>query len=443
MDYDEEYDVDDRNIQDERLLSQGSYGTLNVPKTCVFVVGIMAGSGFLALPKSVDNTGWVGIILLALFCLLSFYTSTFLSRCWQMMLERGLLPPNGHIRYPYPAIGEAAFGKYGKYAVSVAINFTNFGTVVVYILVAAENRHTLLTDYTSMSTCILAVIVTGSVVPVTWFGTPKDFWGTALAATIATLTASLLVFSNILKDRQDFTDVVHTNVDVVSFFTAFGTMAFSYGGHCVFPTVMADMKRPKHFWKASLIGYIVLLVIYMPSSIASYITYGQMISPNVLDTVSRGPMRTIAAILMTLHLYFGIIIIANPVCQEVENIIGIENKFFTIKRAVCRTFVMGSALFVAESVPHFSSILALVGGSTITLLAYICPTIFFLKLASAKPSNSDRWDKINVPLHVRVLCIEIVALGLIAGVAATYSAISDLAASRFSTPCYINSRAES
>lgn len=38
------------------------------------------------------------------------------------------------------------------------------------------------------------------------------------------------------------------------------------------------------------------------------------------------------------------------------------------------------ALFVAETIPRFGAILALVGGSTTTLLAYICPSVFYLKL---------------------------------------------------------------
>lgn len=359
------------------------------------------------------------------------------------MSERGLLPPNGHVRYPYPVIGEAAYGKFGKYLVTISTNFTNFGTVVVYILLASENIRSLVSEWTSLSMCLIAVILTCVVIPVTWFGTPKDFWGTALAATMATLTASLLVFANILKDSPGISDQVHSEVTIVSFFTAFGTMAFSYGGHPVFPTVIADMKEPKRFWISSAIGYMLLLVIYMPSSIASYGIYGERVSPNVLNTVSVGPMRTIATVLMTVHLVFGIIIIVNPVCQEVEHFLNIEHKFFTVKRAICRTLVSGCALFVAESVPHFSGILALVGGSTITLLAYICPSVFYLKLASIQPSEDDSWNTISVPLHQRVLSMEIILLGVVAGIAATYSALNDLANSSFSKPCYIDSHINS
>ena len=53
---------------------------------------------------------------------------------------------------------------------------------------------------------------------------------------------------------------------------------------------------------------------------------------------------------------------------------------FTWKRIVTRTTMMASVIFLAESVPHFSSILSLVGGSTVTILAYICPPIFYMKL---------------------------------------------------------------
>jgi hypothetical protein len=39
---------------------------------------------------------------------------------------------------------------------------------------------------------------------------------------------------------------------------------------------------------------------------------------------------------------------------------------------------------VAETIPKFNDILSLVGGSTVTLLAYICPPLFYLKLKSPK-----------------------------------------------------------
>jgi len=49
-------------------------------------------------------------------------------------------------------------------------------------------------------------------------------------------------------------------------------------------------------------------------------------------------------------------------------------------------------LFVAESIPHFGDILALVGGSTTTLLAYVLPSLFYMKLLRQKPQIGDDWE---------------------------------------------------
>ena len=55
------------------------------------------------------------------------------------------------------------------------------------------------------------------------------------------------------------------------------------------------------------------------------------------------------------------------------------------------TMVIG-VLFVAQTIPHFGAILALVGGSTTTLLAYICPSLFYLKLCRMRPEVGDDWE---------------------------------------------------
>lgn len=49
-------------------------------------------------------------------------------------------------------------------------------------------------------------------------------------------------------------------------------------------------------------------------------------------------------------------------------------------------------LFVAETIPRFGGVLALVGGSTVTLLAYVLPPLFYLKLC---PMEGD-WDIVYV-----------------------------------------------
>lgn len=375
------YRRDDEGISLNTVEEKHEVKGLNVWTTCVFVVGVIAGSGFLTLPKAIEDSGLIGFLLVVLCCFVSAYTGDILGKCWTIVRDRHPEFRNGKVRYPYPAIGEEAFGKWGSAVISCSINFTMFGTTVVYILLAAGNIVELLPADSKWTCCYISLIIWGVMTPFTWLGTPKDFWGIAAGATLATTTASFILFGVVINYSKeiDVSDVKHTHVDVISFFTAYGTICFAYNGHPAFPTFQSDMANPRKFGRALALGYFIVFVIYMPCSIATYVVYGETIEANILSSVASGPATTIVSVLMTAHLLFGIVIVINPVSQQLEHVLNIPETF-TWKRILSRTLTMLAVLFVVESVPHFSSILSLVGGSTISILAFICPPLFYLKL---------------------------------------------------------------
>ncbi|BFZ24661.1 hypothetical protein BsWGS_27700 [Bradybaena similaris] len=407
---------------------------LTVLTTAVFAVGEMAGSGVLALPSALKGTGYIGILLNIMCALVSAYTGVLLGKSWLMVMHR-YEEYKEPTRYPYPAIGQVTFGKPGRLIVSCAINITLFGVAVVFLLLASENIQSLVKSAgKDISFCYWLIIVAGALLPISWLGTPKDFWPIAVGAVAATSIACCVVVANIVKDgKESDIPAFHPNIDVTGFFMAFGTICFAFGGHPAFPTFQADMKNPEKFGRAIFISYMIVLLMYLPVAISGYKVYGINAKDNILESVSHGPMLYTVQVLITLHLFCGFIIVVNPVCQDLEELLRIP-KQFNIRRIINRTVMMALVLFVAESIPQFGAILSLIGGSTTTLLAYILPPIFYLKLCSMKGD----WDTVTAPLHEKVACIEIMAIGVVAGIAATYSAVSALAGSSFSTPCYIN-----
>lgn len=104
----------------------------------VFVAGEMAGSGVLALPKAIVDsgkrnavsisqphvfesvtpfdislTGYVGLVLLLVFCINAGFSGSRLGDCWAMLEER--YPRfRDSTRNPYPCIAECAVGKWGR-----------------------------------------------------------------------------------------------------------------------------------------------------------------------------------------------------------------------------------------------------------------------------------------------------------------------------------------
>ena len=96
------------------------------------------------------------------------------------------------------------------------------GACTVFILLASENLHSLIPlDLTSISDKneyrIWLVICTAVLLPLTWLGTPKNFWPVALFAIIATSVACLLI---VIKIGVDFDGVAKTrHVTATSFFS--------------------------------------------------------------------------------------------------------------------------------------------------------------------------------------------------------------------------------
>lgn len=128
-----------------------------------------------------------------------------------------------------------------------------------------------------------------------------------------------------------------------------------------------------------------------------------------------------------------------------------------------RTATYLLALFIALSVPHFNIILSLLGGSTIALTNFIFPPLFYyLLLKQQEPSDAygelpeeahknlpstshhiqgaSNWVTEEIPLHVKVMLLEIIAIGIVGGISSTYFSLAALLAgdSAFSVPCYVN-----
>lgn len=106
---------------------------LTVFTASVFIIGEMAGSGVLALPAAIVNSGWTGIAMLLISCLASGYCGSILGESWSTLREK-YSQYREHVRHPYPAIGQKAMGKWGARAVTFCVNTTLIGTYFKFVL---------------------------------------------------------------------------------------------------------------------------------------------------------------------------------------------------------------------------------------------------------------------------------------------------------------------
>uniref|UniRef100_T1JQJ5 Amino acid transporter transmembrane domain-containing protein n=2 Tax=Tetranychus urticae TaxID=32264 RepID=T1JQJ5_TETUR len=135
------------------------------------------------------------------------------------------------------------------------------------------------------------------------------------------------------------------------------------------------------------------------------------------------------------HLFFGFLLMINPAVQEIENKFKAPRSF-NWKRVAIRVLMLLFILFICESIPRFGKLLDLVGGSSMTCLAYIFPPLFYVKLCSMK---NPSWPERRISLFEKLHCYKIIIIGIIGGVCATVAAIvAILSPGTFVLPCYID-----
>ncbi len=134
-----------------------------------------------------------------------------------------------------------------------------------------------------------------------------------------------------------------------------------------------------------------LFLIYFPMGLAPYYAYGGQVEDNVVRSLSTGYVRLVVEIMLLLHLIAAFPIITNPPSQFFEYILNVPAEFGW-KRCAFRSSSVLVLLFIAESIPNFGSIVELVGACSVTLLTFVFPPLFYMRLCDASDQNPN-WKK--------------------------------------------------
>ncbi|KAG8179262.1 hypothetical protein JTE90_006160 [Oedothorax gibbosus] len=326
----------------------------------VYIASFMAGMGILAMPHGLAGMGWYGVILISLACANSWYGAMMLGRCW-MILEERWAEYRGKFRYPYPAIGMRAAGPWMRFAAIGALG-------------------------TAALACVILAVALLLKLPL---GDPKPTYG---------------------------------GVDFSTFSLAFGTTLFSFGGSFMCPTVHNDMKDRNQFHKASIVSFIAIFVLYVPVTVLGYALVGETVPPNILAAIEDGPLKMFVDACLAVHVFLAFLLAINPVAQEMEEVFNVPPEF-NYKRCLIRSTIVGLVLLIGYAVPHFDKILNLIGGSTMTLLTFILPPIFYLLLIKG---NSPKNDQKTMSLFEKIYLVQVIVVGIAGGISCTYFAVVDI-----------------
>ncbi|XP_062016076.1 amino acid transporter AVT1I-like isoform X3 [Rosa rugosa] len=352
-------------------------------RTCFNGLNTLSGVGILSIPFALSQGGWLSLVLLFSIAILCWYTGLLLQRC---------MDSNPHIK-TYPDIGQAAFGRKGRVAISIFMYLELYLVAVEFLILEGDNLNQLFPNvsfnmggHTIGAGGVLASIILVACV----------FWVGAI-------------------DNVGF----HERGDLLNWKglpTAISLYIFCYCGHAVFPTLCNSMKDRSQFPKVLLVCFITSTITYGSMAVLGYLMFGEYLKSQVTLNLPVQKISAKVAIFITIvNPLTKYAIIITPIATAIEDSRHFCNSHAIISIMV-RTGIVISTVCVALMVPFFGYVMAFVGAFLSVTVSILLPCLFYLKINNV----ARRFD------FELMTIVGIMVMGSFVGVVGTYTSLKEI-----------------
>ncbi|KAJ0046970.1 hypothetical protein Pint_06002 [Pistacia integerrima] len=234
-------------------------------------MNVLCGVGILSTPYATKEGGWVGLSILLIFGVLSFYTGLLLRYCLDS--EPGL--------ETYPDIGQAAFGTAGRIAISIILYVELYACCVEYIILESDNLSSLFPNahlsvggFYLNSYYLFALMTTLAVLPTVWLRDLSVLSYISVGGVIASILVVFCLFWVGMVDEVGFHSK-GTTLNLATFPVAIGLYGYCYSGHAVFPNIYTSMAKPNQYPSVLLLCFIICTLMYAGVAVMGYTMFGE------------------------------------------------------------------------------------------------------------------------------------------------------------------------
>ncbi|XP_050250060.1 amino acid transporter AVT1C-like [Quercus robur] len=375
-------------------------------------INVLCGVGILSTSYAAKEGGWAGLSILFIFAALSFYTGILLRYCLDS--APGL--------ETYPDIGQAAFGNFGRVAISIILYVELYACCIEYIILESDNLSSLfpnanisLGGFELNPQVLFALMTTLAVLPTVWLRDLRVLSYISAGGVIASVLVVLCLFWVGLVDGVGFHNK-GTTLNLGTLPVAVGLYGYCYSGHAVFPNIYTSMARPNQFPAVLLTCFGICTLLYAGVAVMGYKMFGESIKSQFTLNLPQDLVATKIAVWTTVvNPFTKYALTMSPVAMCLEELIPSNHSKSYIYSILIRTALVVSTLIVGLSVPFFGLVMSLIGSLLTMLVTLILPCACFLSIVRGKITRLQG-----------ALCIIIISVGAVSCSFGTYSALSKI-----------------
>lgn len=390
------------------LSRQSSYG-----QSVLNGINVLCGVGILSTPFAVKEGGWVGLSLLFIFGVLSFYTGILLRYCLDS--QPGL--------ETYPDIGQAAFGTVGRLVISIILYVELYACCVEYIILESDNlsslfpnAHLNLGGYILNAHYLFAIMITLAVLPTVWLRNMSVLSYISAGGVIASILVAGCLFWVGLVDDVGFQIETTKTLNLSTFPVAIGLYGYCYSGHAVFPNIYTSMAKRSQFPMVLLASFGICGFLYAAVAVMGYMMFGESTESQYTLNLPTNLVATKVAVWTTVvNPFTKYALTISPVAMSLEELIPSNHMKSHVYSLLIRTALVFSTLAVALSIPFFGLVMSLIGSFLTMLVTLILPCVCFLSILKGKTTRFQVW-----------ICVFIIVVGSVSSVIGTYTALTEI-----------------
>uniref|UniRef100_A0A158R3X2 Aa_trans domain-containing protein n=1 Tax=Syphacia muris TaxID=451379 RepID=A0A158R3X2_9BILA len=355
------------------------------------VTNAIQGMFIVGLPFAVKVGGWWAIVALCGVAYLCYCTGVLLIEC---LYESGV-----KVRQSYKEVADAYIPGTGR-LVLVAQLTELFSTCIIYIVIAGD---LLQGCFPSIDKTAWMMLVATSLLACSFLDSLQVVSNLSLVNAISHLIVNaILVFYCLGQISSWVWSEVSLFPDPRIVPTVFGVVIFGYTSHIFLPSLEASMKNPNQFKSMLKWSHVVAAAFKSMFGLLGFLTFGELTQNEFSNSLPNQGFKILINLVLVVKVLFSYPLPYFAAVHLIrENFFqGTQKTWFsscygvgnTLREwALClRIIMLLFTLFVALSVPYLIELMGLIGNITGTMLSFIWPALFHLKI---KGSSCDEKQK--------------------------------------------------